>query len=253
MKLKTALLAVCMVALAAAKAQVGSDFIHNTVFTSPNLMNTVLMPNTIFCGVFGPDTPDSEFLFVTREIKRSEETYVYELTGKNWHKGITTPCSGYVKFVTLKLYDDGSVIDSVNCSPAGLAEFDSLAAAGWKIHDANGLFEIMENDSVPYSGRFKGFFKVYFMFNATLNRTAGIPSKLILKEPSHVFTGTWTMNKGAAGTWAPFFWSSLQPIRMKNNDRMLPDLRMNSDGSINSGNWVIIPGTASWAHPDWAK
>lgn len=234
-------------------AQTGSDFTHKSIFTCRNLADQALLKGMVCQGIFGPDTPDSEFLVLINEVNKTEDDTRFTLKGKNWHKHLTTPFEGELKFTTATELRNLSAIDSGNSPAKGLKQFDSLYSKGWKLYQCEGFFMLREDSTREYSGILKGFFKVYLLFHGVKQETRLLPQTIMLKEPTHVFTGTYTMHKFADGAWAPFFWSSLIPIEMMGKGRMLPDLRIQDDGTFHPENWVIIPPTASWAPPDWAK
>lgn len=234
-------------------AQLGSDFTQRSIFNCKNLADKVSLKDVVCQGIFGPDTPDSEFLVLINEVSKTPDDTRFKIKGKNWHKNLITPFEGELKFTTATELLFLNAIDSGNTPAKGLKQFDSLYSDGWDLYHCEGYFMLREDSTLEYSGVLKGIFKVYLLYHALKQDIRLLPPTLMLKEPSHVFTGTYTLHKSADGAWAPFFWSSLQPIEMMGKGRMLPDLRIQDDGTFHPENWIIIPPSAAAAPPDWMR
>lgn len=201
-----------------------------------------------FTGVFGQDT-GSWFVIRTSGIRVSQPANIHKVQGKNWHRGTVTSFTGENRILKTEPAP-ADMVDTVNFGNGPRRMLDSLSSAGWTLYRAEGKFMYLEDSTAAHSGRMKGIFKVYFLYNDMNYQVSPVPEKLWLLEPALVFTGTWNPYNSAEA-WLPFFWSSLDPVELPDGGHLLPDFRVGANGQIAPGKWIFFTPDATKPGVDW--
>jgi hypothetical protein len=210
------------------KGQATESNIDLSVLNAPNVVE-IFNPTygLDFYGIFD----SSDYLL---KVYAADWNYTpggaFSLTGKTWHRNKIIPFTGTAHLMKASVVET-TVIDTTHFGPLGLHVYDSLYLEGWKLYSGEGYYDFTEDSTQKYSGVFRGDFKIYFLYSHRYNSVLQIPLTINLFEPSLVFTGRWFI-PSKPGKSVPAFWTSLKPIPVNEESKVLPDLRMMDDGNI---------------------
>ena len=222
-----------------------------SVFDATNFKEIFGSLDSDFSGIFGYDAPESEFRVKYNQIFKLEPGNLFGIEGINWHKNQITPFNGLFKI--FQVYNQDSAPKPYINEDAGYENeilLDSLNKTGWKLFQALGGIDLLEDSTKTFAGRFMGIFKLCFFYNDKLNLVSTVPKNLALTEASMIFTGYWSpYNQN--GLYSPFFWSNLNPVSSPSGSKVLPDLRLNDNGKPNSEVLIELPAIMSIAPAEW--
>lgn len=233
-------------------AQVVSDERSRTsVFNAFNFQSIFGNLDQDFQGIFGHDTPESEFRVKFTQFRLFHPNNFAEVEGLNWHKNQITPFKGLLEIFQVNGQDSAPKPyknDSLYNSNEVL--FDSLNKTGWQLYQALGGLDFLEDSTRLYSGHFRGIFKLCFFYNEKLNMVSAVPENLALTEVGMIYTGYWSPY-GENRVYSPFFWSNLSPVLSPAGSKVLPDLRLNEEGKPNSEVLIELSESLNMAPPLW--
>lgn len=205
-----------------------------------------------FYGVF--DSTDSWFVLYTDTAFQSPfDSACIRSHGKTWHRNQVVDCNSYFTVSLtekISIYQDGK--DSADIDSVWAAQMMVLEKKHLELWKISGEFFTVENAANQYSGIFSGTFCIYFLWNTQKETVLPAPAKSVPdEEPLACWTGYWRSFHSKDIPPVPFCWSSATPETNEDGNWLLPDLRIQADGSQSFSNKAIFDKGCMTPSPAW--
>ncbi len=203
--------------------------IHKTGYSK--IFNQYLFPQPDQYGII--DSTDSWFsVFLDSMIQSPFDSSCLRCAAKTWHRNQEIQANAYLVINECKPYVWNIEDDTANWDTTLIHQSRSLHKTGLQLWSCVGEFFMNEDNDAEYSGRYSGAFQVYFLYDSLKNNILVCTNNLLpLDEPALLFYGYWKPLIHKELPNLPYFWASTKPSESEDSGYMLPDLRIQPDGS----------------------
>lgn len=263
LRIKTALKSICVL-ISLSAVQLFSQTTENQ--DSVSEVSDMVIPTSIYAaamkqmcsdsfywGIF--DSTDSYFLVRLCDWRQSPfDSSAFYSYGKTMHKSQIVNNTAYLDINSIDVVHYEITQDSLEEDIRLNSLWDSIEKTGGYLVQMNAEYFINEDPQANYSGTFSGLLSYHFMFFPKNNKIQHVPSAWLPYEmPSVIFQGFWRLNKSNSTASIPYYWGNKAPVKKRNGQMELPDLRFMSDGSSSITNTAIFQEDVLYPDLNWYK
>ena len=232
-------------------AQDSSQTIPKKLYSQ--IFNQYYLNQKVFNGII--DSTDSWFSVFQDTVFQSQfDSICLRNSGKTWHRGQRIDCNTYLVVNEVYPYEWKLGDDSAELDTALVNRKKYLDKKGLQLWVCFGEFFMNEDTKSEYCGRFTGSFQIYFLWDSVkIKIFVCTNNSLPPDEPAVFFYGYWHPIIHKELPNLAYFWANTPHKIIENEGSLLPDLRIQPDGSQSFTNMAEFSQECMKPSHDWYK